>query len=71
MISCLYEDILCIYDVDKEEVTYEKPMELEYWEKVYGWLTSQTLLMKTEDMFEIYEVNVYTGEKVKVADDDA
>ena len=52
-----------------EEDIYKKPLNLEYWEKVYGWLTSQTLLMKTESMTEIYEVNVYTGEKVKVAGD--
>ena len=69
MISFLYEDILCIYDVDKGKVVYKKPLDLEDWESVYGWLTSQTLLMKTEDIFEIYEVNIYTGEKVKVADD--
>ena len=71
MISFLYEDILCIYDIDKGKVVYKKPLNLEYWEKVYGWLTSQTLLMKTERMTEIYEVNVYTGEKVKVAGDKA
>lgn len=69
MISFLYEDILCIYDIDKGKVVYKKPLDLDYWEEVYGWLTSQTLLMNTERMTEIYKVNIYTGEKVKAAGD--
>ena len=55
-----------IYEYDFTEKT---SLDLDYWEEVYGWLTSQTLLMKTESMTEIYEVNIYTGEKVKAAGD--
>lgn len=68
-ISFLYGNMFCIYDYDREEVVYTSPFSLNYWEEIYGWRTSQTILMRTENMDEIYEVNVYTGEKIKLADD--
>lgn len=69
-ISFLYRDILCIYDACKEEIIYKRPLNIVYLEEtVYDWRTPQIFLMRTGNAGEIYEVNIYTEEKVKVSDD--
>lgn len=71
-ISFLYGDYLIIYDVYGEEFIFCNPFVLRQWQDVYGWRTPQTLLMNTEEHgnpHTICEVNIYTGEKTKVADD--
>lgn len=69
-ISFLYGDMFCIYDHDRGEAVYNKPFALDNnRDVIYDWKTSQTILMDTGGFREIYEVNVYTGEKIKIADD--
>lgn len=71
-ISFVYGNYLIIYDAYEEKFIHSTELVARQWELVYGWLTPQTLLMMTGgehgDPHTICEVNIYTGEKTKVAD---
>lgn len=70
-ISFVYADYLIIYNTCEEEFVYSTELISEPYEAVYGWLTPQTLLMRTGEMKNelgpIYEVNVYTGERAIIS----
>lgn len=71
-ISFVYENYLIIYDtLDKEFIYSTEIISKPDNEIVYGWLTPQTLFMRTGDMknelWPIYQVNVYTGERTRIS----